>query len=117
MLYERLTKVPIDCCLVLLTKDIDHDLASVGAQSVRDCHSLTTRLSRHRIQRRCNATCNNCQQDGASPRSGVPVCEQTLCHGTAPLILTNFRGPTWLHLHLPRRYTCSSWKARTRATF
>src|ERR1700704_3501783 len=30
MLHERLGKIPIDCCRIFLTKDIDHGLASVG---------------------------------------------------------------------------------------
>jgi hypothetical protein len=33
MLHEGLAKIAIDCCRILLAKDIDHRLASVGAQS------------------------------------------------------------------------------------
>src|SRR5467141_3295041 len=35
MLYERFGKVPIDCSRIFLANDVNHGLASVGAQSVR----------------------------------------------------------------------------------
>jgi hypothetical protein len=34
MLYERLAKIPIDGRRIFVSKDIDHYLASVGAQGV-----------------------------------------------------------------------------------
>ena len=38
MLYERLAKIPIDFSRIFLMKDIDHGLASVGAQSLGGRH-------------------------------------------------------------------------------
>jgi hypothetical protein len=44
MLYERVAKMPIDGRRVFLSKEIDHGLASVGAQGVGGRHS--SRLGR-----------------------------------------------------------------------
>src|SRR5580658_7504568 len=41
MLYERLAKTPIDGRHIFLSKDIDHCLASVGAQGVGGRHVLS----------------------------------------------------------------------------
>src|ERR1700704_2572720 len=46
MLYERFGKIPIDCSRIFLAKDIDHGLASLGAQSVRGRNGSALRLSR-----------------------------------------------------------------------
>jgi hypothetical protein len=56
MLYERRTKVSIDCRRVLLAKDVGHRLVSGGGQSVRDRHSLPLRLSGHCMRRSSDAT-------------------------------------------------------------
>lgn len=45
MLDQRFAKIPIDGCRIFLPKDVDHGLASVGAQSVGGHdHSLGPRL-------------------------------------------------------------------------
>src|SRR5580692_7795453 len=100
MLNERSAKVSIDCCRVLLAKDIGHRLVSGGGQSVRDCHSLPPRLSRHCMRRSCDATRSNCQHHSGSLTSSVPTREQTLCHDAAPFISISSPDPTRLHRHL-----------------
>src|SRR5262245_23599998 len=77
MLYEGLAKIPIDYCRIFLTKDIDHGLAGVGAQSVGGRHSSALRLSRRCIRQDSNTARNNCQQHEAPLSSEVPVCKQT----------------------------------------
>src|SRR5262249_14135835 len=94
MLYERFAKIPIDYCRIFLTKDIDHGLASVGAQGVKGRHDAALRLSQRHVRQGPNAARNNCQQHESRLSGEMPVCEQSSCHDAGPFILARFLGAT-----------------------
>src|SRR5262245_30888583 len=70
MLYQRFAKIPIDGCRISLPEDIDHGLASVGAQSAGGHgHSLGPRLLARRAIR---VRRNQAQRIRARGGSGKP---------------------------------------------